>query len=69
MRQLRIDLQQLRSDVQSDMRRLENKVDSGFKVMDDRLRALESEQSRVAGLLTGLGRSGVLPGRDPRAER
>lgn len=76
MRQLRSDMQgdmkQLRSDMQgeinllrSDMQRLEDKVDIGFKALDDRLRAVESEQSRVVGLLEGLGLSGALPSREP----
>ena len=54
------DMQQLRSDMQSDLSRLEGKVDG----LDSRLRAVESEQSRVAGLLEGLGLAGVLPGKE-----
>lgn len=54
------DTQQLRSDMQGDLRRIETKVDG----LDTRLRAVESEQSRVAGLLEGLGLAGVLPGDD-----
>ncbi|MCY3915855.1 MAG: hypothetical protein OXG49_07565 [Chloroflexi bacterium] len=64
MQQLRSDMkndmQQLRSDMQGDLRRIETKVDG----LDTRLRAVESEQSRVAGLLEGLGLAGVLPGDD-----
>ena len=48
------DLQQLRADMQSDFQRLELKVDG----LDSRLRAVESEQSRVVGLLEGLGLAG-----------
>ena len=62
--QLRGEMGQLRTDVQSDNKRLEGKVDDGFKALDDRLRAVETEQSRVAGLLEGLGLSGVLPTRE-----
>lgn len=62
--QLRGEMGQLRTDVQGDNRRLEGKVDDGFKTLDDRLRAVETEQSRVAGLLEGLGLSGVLPSRE-----
>jgi len=51
------DMQQLRSDIQGDLRRIESKVDS----LDGRLRAVESEQSRIAGLLEGMGLAGVLP--------
>ena len=62
IRQFRADMQrnmqQLRSDIQGDLRRLESKVDG----LDGRLRAFESEQSRVAGLLEGLGLAGALPG-------
>ena len=52
------DMQQFRTDVQDDLRRLESKVDG----LDSRLRAVESEQSRVAGLLEGLAIAGALPG-------
>ncbi|MYE27957.1 MAG: hypothetical protein F4X87_12250 [Chloroflexi bacterium] len=61
---LRGEMGLLRTDVQGDNRRLEGKVDDGFKALDDRLRAVETEQSRVAGLLEGLGLSGVLPSRE-----
>ena len=75
MQQLRTvmqnDMQQMRTDMQNDMQllradmqRLEERVDTGFKALDDRLRAVETEQSRVVGLLEGLGLSGVLPTRD-----
>ncbi len=64
---MRNDIQQLRDDTQNDIQqlrndihRLETKVDS----LDSRLRAVESEQSRVAGLLEGLGLAGALPTRD-----
>ena len=61
MQQLRSDvqsdMQQLRSDIQGDLRRIESKVDG----LDGRLRAVESEQSRIAGLLEGMGLAGVLP--------
>ncbi len=68
MQQLRMDMlgemQQLRTEMQGDLRRLEGKVDTGFKALDDRLRAVENEQSRVVGLLEGLGLAGALPNRD-----
>lgn len=54
------ELQQFRADMQNDFRRLEMKVDG----LDSRLRAVESEQSRVVGLLEGLGLAGTLPGKD-----
>ena len=55
---VRDDMQQFRIDVQDDLRRVETKVDG----LDSRLRAVESEQSRVAGLLEGLAIAGALPG-------
>ena len=62
MKQLREDMQgemkQMRDDIRGDLQRVERKVDD----LDSRLRAVESEQSRVAGLLEGLGLAGVLPG-------
>ncbi|MCY4020444.1 MAG: hypothetical protein OXG39_13630 [Chloroflexi bacterium] len=39
-------------------------MDTGFKDLDDRLRSVENEQSRVVGLLEGLGLAGALPNRD-----
>ena len=64
MTQLRDELQgdmtQLRDDIRVDLLRVERKVDN----LDTRLRAVESEQSRVAGLLEGLGLAGTLPGNE-----
>lgn len=63
-KQLREDMQgemkQLRDDIRGDLQRVERKVDD----LDSRLRAVESEQSRVAGLLEGLGLAGALPGEE-----
>ena len=47
--------------LRADIKRLEDKVGSGFQSMDDRLRKVETEQARMAGLLEGLGLSGKLP--------
>ncbi len=62
MTQLRADMKedmtQLRGEIKDDLLRVERKVDG----LDSRLRAVESEQSRVVGLLEGLGLAGVLPG-------
>ncbi len=62
MTQLRTDMKedmtQLRGEIKDDLLRVERKVDG----LDSRLRAVESEQSRVVGLLEGLGLAGVLPG-------
>ena len=46
--------------LRNDIKRLEDKMDEGFKSVDDRLRKVENEQARVAGLLEGLGLSGKL---------
>lgn len=58
--EMRGEMQQFRDEMQRDMRRLETKVDG----LDSRLRAVESEQSRVVGLLEGLGLAGALPDRE-----
>ena len=46
--------------LRNDIKRLEDKMDEGFKSVDDRLRKVENEQARVAGLLERLGLSGKL---------
>jgi hypothetical protein len=43
--------------LRNDIKRLEDKVD----VVADRLRRVENEQARAAGLLEGLGFAGKLP--------
>ena len=57
---IRNEMQQFRTEVQSDLQRLEAKVDG----IVSRLRAVETEQSRIVGLLEGLGLAGVLPGKE-----
>lgn len=47
--------------LRSDIKRLEDKMDKGFQSLNDRLRKVETEQARMAGLLEGLGLSGKLP--------
>ncbi len=47
--------------LRSDIKRLEDKMDKGFQAVDDRLRQVETEQARMAGLLEGLGLAGKLP--------
>lgn len=47
--------------LRTDIKRLEDKMDKGFQSVDDRLRKVETEQARMAGLLEGLGLSGKLP--------
>ena len=50
--------------LRSDIKRLEDKMDDGFQAVDERLRKVETEQARVAGLLEGLGYAGNLPSAD-----
>lgn len=50
--------------LRADIKRLEDKVDAGFLAVDNRLRKVEMEQARMAGLLEGLGLSGNLPATD-----
>ncbi len=50
--------------LRSDIKRLEDKMDDGFQAVDERLRKVETEQARVAGLLEGLGFAGNLPNAD-----
>ena len=47
--------------LRADIKRLEDKVDEGFQALDDRLRHVETEQARMAGLLEGMGLAGKLP--------
>ena len=47
--------------LRADIKRLEDKMDEGFQSLDDRLRKVETEQARMAGLLEGLGVAGKLP--------
>ncbi len=54
----------LRNDIkrlEDRFERLEDKIDAGFLTVDDRLRQVEHEQARVAGLLEGLALTGKLP--------
>ena len=51
----------LRADIKRLEDKMEDKIDTGFKSMDDRLRKVETEQARMSGLLEGLGLSGKLP--------
>ncbi len=51
----------LRSDIKRLEDKMEEKIDNGFGAIDDRLRKVETEQARMAGLLEGLGLAGKLP--------
>ena len=50
--------------LRADIKRLEDRVDAGFQSVDNRLRTVETEQARMAGLLEGLGLAGNLPAGD-----
>ena len=54
----------LRADIKRLEDKLEGKIDRGFRAVDDRLRKVEMEQARMAGLLEGLGLSGKVPATD-----
>ena len=47
--------------LRADIKRVEDKMDDGFQSLDNRLRTVETEQARMAGLLEGMGLSGELP--------
>ncbi len=51
----------LRADIKRLEDKLEGKMDKGFGDLDHRLRKVETEQARMAGLLEGLGLAGKLP--------
>ncbi len=50
--------------LRNDIKQLDGKMVDGFQAVDDRLRAVEQEQARIAGLLQGLGLTGKLPSGD-----
>jgi hypothetical protein len=50
--------------LRTDIKRLEDKMAEGFEALEERLRKVETEQARVAGLLEGLGFAGNLPSAD-----
>ncbi|MCY4465397.1 MAG: hypothetical protein OXE46_07665 [Chloroflexi bacterium] len=69
---LKNDIKQLRDDMNAQSSRLEEKMTAdnqqlreemiaGFAAQEQRLRRVEMEQARVAGLLEGLALSGRLP--------
>ena len=55
------DMRRFEDAFKSDIERLEDKMDAGFLTVDDRLRQVEHEQARMAGLLEGLALTGRLP--------
>ena len=58
---LESEIRRLEDKMESEIRRLEDKMDAGFLAMDERLRQVEHEQARMAGLLEGLALTGKLP--------
>lgn len=50
----------LRSDIKRLEDKMEQKIDSGFGAIEERLRKVETEPARMAGLLEGLGLAGKL---------
>ena len=66
--QLRNDMsnqnQQLRNDMNNQNQQLRDEMNARFDSMEGRLRGVETEQARVAGLLEGLALTGRLPERD-----
>ena len=66
--QLRNDMNrqigQLREDVNNQHQQLREEMNARFDSMEGRLRGVETEQARVAGLLEGLALTGRLPDRE-----
>ncbi len=62
------EIRRLENKFESEIKRLEDKMEAGFLSMYDRLRGVETEQARVAGLLEGLALTGKVPERssEPR---
>ena len=63
---LESESKRLEDKLEGDIRRLEGKLETGLLTVEDRLRGVETEQARVAGLLEGLALTGKVP--DPGAE-
>ena len=54
-------IESVKEELKGDNMRLEEKMDAGFLAMEGRLRGVETEQARVAGLLEGLALTSRLP--------
>jgi hypothetical protein len=66
--QLRIDMtdqnERLRDDMTDQYERLREDMNARFDAMETRLRGVETEQARMAGLLEGLALTDRLPARE-----
>ncbi len=66
--QLRNDMnkqnEQLRNEMTTQYQQLRDEMNARFDSMEGRLRGVETEQARVAGLLEGLALTGRLPDRE-----
>ena len=63
-RELTAQIEQLRRDMTSQNEQLRKEMNARFDAMEARLRGVETEQARVAGLLEGLTLTGRLPERE-----
>ena len=65
IKQLRNDMnnndKQLRNDMNNNDNQLRDDMNAGFAAQEHRLRRVEMEQARVAGLLEGMALTGKLP--------
>lgn len=62
--EMRSQNQQLRDDMNRQNKQLREEMNTRFDSMEGRLRGVETEQARVAGLLEGLALTGRLPDRE-----
>ncbi|MDE2635771.1 MAG: hypothetical protein OXI30_05350 [Chloroflexota bacterium] len=60
-REMATQNEQLRSDMTTQNEQLRKEMNTRFDAMEARLRGVETEQARVAGLLEGLALTGRLP--------
>ncbi len=58
---LKNDIKQLRNDMNNNDNQLRDDMNAGFAAQEHRLRRVEMEQARVAGLLEGMALTGKLP--------
>ena len=63
---LESEIRRLEDKWDAEFKQLEEKMEAGFSSVELRLRGVETEQARVAGLLEGLALTGRLP--EPRSE-
>lgn len=58
------NITKLRNDMTKQSEQLREEMNDRFDAMESRLRGVETEQARVAGLLEGLALKGRLPERE-----